>query len=214
MDSPRKIRAAAGPKRGRPTDREAPGKIARLMNVAIHEFEVNGFAGTSINQIARRSGVSRMTIYRRFGGKEQLFYEVALRSIEEIRADMRAIDTDGAPEDVLTRFAAQVIGTRTRTDSMQLLRIAIAAHFQFPDIPREVHRQSLETLAPLIDYLAGLAETGAIACEDPERAAQEFVINALGNLRFLLLGPEASNDPDEPRHIARKFLCGYGKGFG
>jgi AcrR family transcriptional regulator len=54
---------------GRPRDPEADEAILRA---ALELFAERGVDGTSIEQIAKRAGVARLTVYRRWSSKEEL----------------------------------------------------------------------------------------------------------------------------------------------
>lgn len=56
--------------RGRPRDEE---KNSAIIRAATELFLENGFAGTSMDEVARRAGVSKQTVYSHFSSKEQLF---------------------------------------------------------------------------------------------------------------------------------------------
>ncbi|MBP2475677.1 AcrR family transcriptional regulator [Crossiella equi] len=55
--------------RGRPRD---PGNDAAILQAALDIFIEGGVEGTSIEQVARRAGVARLTVYRRWATKEEL----------------------------------------------------------------------------------------------------------------------------------------------
>lgn len=55
--------------RGRPRD---PTRDTAILTAALDLFIEHGIAGMSIEQIARRAGVGKPTIYRRWSSKEQL----------------------------------------------------------------------------------------------------------------------------------------------
>lgn len=53
----------------------------RLLDAARTEFISHGFRRTSIGDIARRAGVSRPTLYRRIGDKDDIVRRVVLREV-------------------------------------------------------------------------------------------------------------------------------------
>ncbi len=62
-------------------------KRDRILNVAIKEFADNGFENTSIQQIAKKAGISVGSIYKYFENKETMFSMVVhegLSSLEEL----------------------------------------------------------------------------------------------------------------------------------
>lgn len=62
-------------------------KRERILRVAVEEFANNGFENTSIQQIAKKSGISVGSVYKYFENKETLFSMVVrggLSSLEEL----------------------------------------------------------------------------------------------------------------------------------
>ncbi|MEU4365226.1 TetR/AcrR family transcriptional regulator [Promicromonospora sp. NPDC023987] len=55
--------------RGRPRD---PRTDDAILRAALELFTEHGHAGTSIEQIARRAGVGKLTVYRRWASKDEL----------------------------------------------------------------------------------------------------------------------------------------------
>ena len=55
--------------RGRPRD---PRTDQAILTAALELFTEHGHAGTSIEQIARRAGVGKLTVYRRWASKDEL----------------------------------------------------------------------------------------------------------------------------------------------
>jgi AcrR family transcriptional regulator len=53
-------------------------------------FLKRGFEGTSMDAVALRAGVSKMTVYRHFGSKESLFAGVITDLCERIRRAKRS----------------------------------------------------------------------------------------------------------------------------
>lgn len=81
---------------GRPRD---PACDAAILRATLEAFELNGYAGVSIEGVAGRAGVGKATVYRRFATKADLVVE-AVRSglqIEDVLPD-----TGDARADMLT----------------------------------------------------------------------------------------------------------------
>lgn len=72
-------------------------KRDRILNVAIEEFANNGFENTSIQQIARKSGISVGSVYKYFENKERLFSFVVhsgMSSLEELLQSLMDSEED------------------------------------------------------------------------------------------------------------------------
>jgi AcrR family transcriptional regulator len=68
---------APAPARGRgrpPADAEPVASDEAILDAALEAFADDGFAGTSVRDLARRLGVSHNLVPQRFGSKERLWY--------------------------------------------------------------------------------------------------------------------------------------------
>lgn len=91
--------------------------IEKILDAAVEEFRRGGVRGTSLDAVAKRAGIGRVTIYRRFGDKNGLVRALTLREVGCIIAAVEAAAARGA--DVQDRFArgfvAMLHETRNRT---------------------------------------------------------------------------------------------------
>jgi AcrR family transcriptional regulator len=55
-----------------PADDPADPATCAILDAAVVEFEQHGFRRVALDDVARRAGVSRTTIYRRFAGRDEL----------------------------------------------------------------------------------------------------------------------------------------------
>jgi len=72
---------------------EADPVTTAILDAAVVEFERHGFRRVALDDVARRAGVSRMTIYRRFTGRDELVTAVIDREnaalFTEIAAELK-----------------------------------------------------------------------------------------------------------------------------
>ena len=84
--------------RGRPRD---AGADRAILEAALELFVERGVEGASIEQIAKRAGVGKLTVYRRWSSKEELLSQ----AIESARANV----PDVQPEDIDTVPLADLV---------------------------------------------------------------------------------------------------------
>lgn len=84
--------------RGRPRD---AGADRAILQAALELFVQRGAEGASIEQIAKRAGVGKLTIYRRWSSKEELLCQ----AIESARENV----PDAPPEDLSTVPLAELV---------------------------------------------------------------------------------------------------------
>lgn len=198
-------------RRGRPSREQAQEKNIHLLTLAQQSFLTHGFAATTIDQIAALSGISKSTIYARYGGKEGLFRAVTRLSCQAPEQALATVPTeDRAPRDVLADFITVLLAQARDPNGLALLRLTIFESQRFPDVAAAVFRESLETLAPLRNYLHELQHQGQLGDCDPEAAALDLVNLCTGGYRSLLLGHE--EEPREHAHarVLSLFLRGMG----
>ncbi|WP_055478738.1 TetR/AcrR family transcriptional regulator [Sphaerimonospora mesophila] len=137
-----------------PTDRKHGGRrradaernIEAIVAAALAEFCRN--PGVSMTDIARAAGVGRVTLYGHFPSREDLLDAVMARAIEDARATLGAVPTDGLPARdalaALIRSAWQVLDRHRRLH-------AAAVQIIGPDRLREHHEQPLLLVEDLLD---------------------------------------------------------------
>jgi AcrR family transcriptional regulator len=102
-------RLAAEPASGR--DDESPrGALAgsqreRLLDATEELIAEKGAAGTTIEAIVKRAGVSSVTFYEHFRGKEECFVAAFDRGVEGLRGEWRAALPEGGSEAERTEAA-------------------------------------------------------------------------------------------------------------
>ncbi|MGV0813553.1 TetR/AcrR family transcriptional regulator [Mycolicibacterium boenickei] len=100
------------PGRGRPRD---AGADRAILQAALEAFIERGVEGASIEQIAKRAGVGKPTIYRRWSTKEELI-AAAMETLiaEEVDwASPEAIDTESPYELVEAAIESAAVTTTT-----------------------------------------------------------------------------------------------------
>ena len=60
-----------------PADSPADAATQAILDAAVVEFEQHGFRRVALDDVARRAGVSRTTIYRRFASRDELNFITA-----------------------------------------------------------------------------------------------------------------------------------------
>src|SRR5579884_4518029 len=68
----------------------------RILDAALGQFEDFGLRRSTVEDIARRCGLSRITIYRRFPRKENLIEAVLLRELASFLGELASVGTAGA----------------------------------------------------------------------------------------------------------------------
>jgi AcrR family transcriptional regulator len=139
-----------------------------------------------MEQIARRAGVSRQTLYNRFPNKLEIGRALAARRSDAISAPLRA---GGDPETVLTAFAVGLLDKLLRVDAGASLRGVALMSPEMPDLADAIYQAGpAEGLRRLAAWLAEQDRLELLRIPEPEVAAEMFAGMVLGHghLRAIL----------------------------
>jgi AcrR family transcriptional regulator len=175
--------------RRRPTSAPAPGvRAARqaerrdaILAAALDEFAASGFAATRLDDVARRAGVAKGTIYLYFRDKESLFQELVRTMLSPM---VGAIETErladrpvrDVAEMIVELFAREIFGTRRK----DVLRLIITEGVRFPKLAEFYYREVIErVLVALRAILRRAVERGELPNDALLRFPQLLVAPAL-----------------------------------
>ncbi len=160
-----------------PRTREDGTKRRQILDGARAVFLADGFDAASMNEIARRAGVSKGTLYVYFESKEALFEELVRREKREQAEQTCVFDHDDADvEAVLRGVGERLLDRMLRPDSIAHFRIVAAVAPKFPSIGRAFYEAGPQYgKQRLAEYLERQRDAGVIAMDDPERAAMFFL---------------------------------------
>lgn len=143
LDAPPKERGhpvrASSRKSGRPALGEAELLTPHILGVASRLFVTHGYAGTTMDLLAKQAGVSKKTIYARFSDKNQLFDLVVRDHLT------RHLDTPGKAAlqghtlaERLYQFGCTFLAWSLQPEVLGLYRVAVAESPRFPQLARLV----------------------------------------------------------------------------
>lgn len=140
-----------------PRQRRKDARPGELMTAALEVFAERGFTATRLDEVARRAGVSKGTVYLYFESKEALFkaaVETAITPALEA-AEALAEDASKPSAEALRCFVFgwwQMVGA---TDLGALPKLLIAESGNFPELARWFHdnmiRRALRAAANIIE---------------------------------------------------------------
>jgi AcrR family transcriptional regulator len=177
--------ASAAPASAKPasnrTERAAERRAA-IIAAAMDEFIAQGFAATRLDDIAKRAGVAKGTIYLHFKDKESMFEELIRTAI--VPMINRLWGTPPQPgasvRDMVEGFAKTFIEEVATTRRGDLVRLIVAEGPRFPEVAdfyyREVVSRGLAGMRALIEL--GIAR-GEIQHKNLARFPQIMVAPAL-----------------------------------
>jgi len=140
--------------RGTPAARKKETRTERrdaILDAALAEFAAQGFAATRLDDIARRAGVAKGTLYLYFRDKESLFKELVRSRLSPLvgairTAAARDLSVRALVELILNVFLTEIYGT-SRKD---IIRLIISEGPRFPELAEFYHREVIARVLPLL----------------------------------------------------------------
>lgn len=157
----------------------------QIIQAAIVEFSVNGFAGARIDKIAARAGVNKRMIYHYYGNKADLFLAVMERTDDDIRtkeSQLRLRDID--PMSGIRRLIE--FSFRYYSENPHLIRLLNTENLYWA---RHVKRslRVREMRSPLVEMIGDVLERGrnrSVFRSDVDPIELYMSIAALGYFYF------------------------------
>lgn len=196
-------------------------KRRMILEAATEVFLAGGFLGTNMEEIATRSEVSKQTVYKHFGSKEELFVEIvtsmSTSAGDAVLGQLRPLGDEQDVAEFLEDYGQRQLTAVLTPRLMRLRRLVIGEVGRFPELARALHDSGpRRAIAALATTFRDFADRGLLVLDDPWAAASAFnwLIMAAPLNEAMLLGDEAIPSPEAlRRHAAegvRIFLAAYG----
>jgi AcrR family transcriptional regulator len=177
-----------------------------VLSAALDEFSAQGFAATRLDDVARRAGVAKGTIYLHFRDKEALFQEL-IRSVLgpfvgtlelALKADL---PVRVVAEQALELFVREVYGTRRK----DVIRLIVTEGQRFPQLAEFYYNEVLaRAIAAFRALMHGAVARGELKSDALARFPQLIAAPAI--VAILWNGLFDRFEPLEPRALLRAHL--------
>ena len=166
---------------GRPTLVELERRKAKVLEVAQACFIREGYAATSLVDIAKGAGVATRTLTQHFGDKEALFRAV-MESQSGLLPPGPEVRKKDALHDVVTRVAEYVSDVTFAPATIDMMRLAIAESKRFPDLISRLNEKGGEHFVVNVQRVFDeLVLRRAIRDDDTAGSARMFIDLILGD---------------------------------
>jgi TetR/AcrR family transcriptional repressor of mexJK operon len=198
---------------GRPKD---PAKGEDIVRAATALFMKDGYELTSMDAVARRAGVSKLTIYSHFANKDELFKEVIRQ-----RCDRRAMPecfmskVDTSAEQGLMEIASRFLPLIYSPDSVRLNRIMQGEAARHPKVIQIFYDAGPNRVrAAFSELLEAWVKQKKLVIPDICKATEQFFSLLKGEmlLRHILLRTPHPSAEDMNEHVKATvalFLAAY-----
>ncbi|MBO2463571.1 TetR/AcrR family transcriptional regulator [Actinomadura violacea] len=165
--------------RRREPGRRRSASDEKILAAAKELFLADRYDGVTLERIAERAGVSRQTVYNRFGSKETVFREMVRHHWSAFAGPDRSLvdcDAGASAEEVLRGFARSLQRFATETDQIRFARLVVAESGRQPWIADEFYRIGKgPVVTAFVGCLDGLVSSGRLRCPDTYLAARQFM---------------------------------------
>lgn len=155
-------------------ERRKEARPAELLAAALDLFVEKGFAGTRLEDVAARAGVSKGTLYLYFANKEDLFKEVVRQSIvarmTQTREELAAFE--GPSSALIAKLYESWWGNYGSTSATGISKLMMAESGNFPEIANFFLEEVIE---PWHAMLAATIERGIASGEFRQVDVATFV---------------------------------------
>ena len=173
-----------------------------ILAAALDEFSSRGFEAARLDDVARRAGVAKGTIYLYFRDKESLFQELVRAMLTPLVGTVEALGQSELPLEALADrivelFVREVYETRRK----DVVRLMITEGRRFPKLAEFYYR---EVLSRIIAAVRSLLQRAAARGEVPEGLA-EFpqIIAAPGMIAIIWSGLFERFEPLDVRKMMK-----------
>ena len=195
--------------------RRSEDRPREICAAALEVFAEKGFAAAKLDEIARRAGVSKGTLYLYFKDKEQLFRAVVRDSIApNVAAITSAISAMDAPfGDVVRMFLAGFAEREARLPLGAVAKMVIGESRNFPELARVWHDEvASKAIGALAAAIERAQRRGEVRNGDPRLFAFSLmgpmVLGALWRATLVPAGGEPLDLPALARQHADTVLEG------
>ncbi|PZA09174.1 TetR family transcriptional regulator [Rhodopseudomonas palustris] len=158
---------------------KAAERRTAIIEAALDEFTARGFAATRIDDIAKRAGVAKGTIYLHFTDKEAMFQELVRTALVPKLQSLTAEPAPGTSvRQMLEVFADTFLRDVAQTRRGDIVRLVMAEGTRFPSLAEFHYRNVVE---PGIAGIGRILEIGV--------ARGEISVAALARFPQLAIAP-------------------------
>jgi len=198
-------------------------KRATILSAGRDLFLSQGYQGTSVDQIAAVAEVSKQTVYKHFGDKQELLLAIVNEALDSTVTPFlgriaKLADTDDLEADLVT-LAGEYLRAVLAEPVVQLRRLVVGEANRVPALAQLYYEQApTRALAAFADCMGRLHDRGLLSAPEPAVAAEHFAFLVVGRCIDQALfcgGPQVLASMDVDGHVragVALFLAGYRPG--
>ena len=190
-------------------------KELEVLSVASDYFLSHGYQGTSINAMARDSGISKESIYRYFSSKKELFEAVIAKELTKYQEILNFVDIEVESmtiDEALEKMAETTLGAVSTDRTLGLRRLIFQETKKSPDIGQYYYEigpiRGYRNLEKIFEFHGETSKFG------PEKLARYFLAMLLHHRMLMrqcgVLKPFTKKETREiAREVTRDFRIAF-----
>ncbi len=199
--------------RGRPKD---PAKRTAILEAAKTLFLGQGFAGTSMDAVAKQAGVSKLTVYSHFSDKETLFSSaIEAECHNMLPVPIFELDPTLPIRATLTNIGLAFLELIHNPEVIELQRLMSSQATQDPAMSQLFFEAGPQrTISAMENLVRNANNTGALQADNPKQAAENFfsLLQGCEHMRVMIGCNEpmtASEAQPHAEQVVEMFLRAY-----
>jgi AcrR family transcriptional regulator len=182
--------------------RRKEARPEEIVEAALEVFAAKGFAAAKLEDIARRAGISKPTLYLYFETKDEIFRAVAKAAVASLleALESQAEGTDVPFAELAPRLLSRAAGMMASGRVPAIARMVIGESRNFPDLARIWHDDVVARVIAMVTGIIARAQVrGEMAPGDPRL----HVFSLMGPMVMAMLfrevfGGVGADPPDLP----------------
>ena len=147
-----------------------------ILQAGVEVFLEYGFVSASVDEIVRRAGGSKRTVYKYFGNKEELFAAIIASLAAQMLSPLgTAIDSDSNLQQTLEKLGKAYLDVLLREESLAIFRTVVSEGVRFPELAKTFFLNGPNAaVTRLSGYLEQEVKNGSLKLDDTHAAARQY----------------------------------------
>lgn len=135
--------------------RRPDARPEEIIEAAIDVFGQQGFARTKLDDVARKAGVSKGTLYLYFDSKDALFRAMMKQRLEaKIATAEELLRTwNGSSADLLRTYVTQHWSAMNQPESVRLIRLVMSELVSFPELAKWYYQEAIMRMRSVVERI-------------------------------------------------------------
>lgn len=158
-------------------------KRQQIIEASTRLFTEQGFAQTSMDQVAKAAGVSKQTVYSHFGSKDELFVDAVSRKCVSHNMAGLMHDKIDDPQQALSDMAFSFIDLLLTEEVVSTHRTCVGESEAYPHVSRLFYSAGPErTITEIAECMALFDQRGLLSISEPRFAAVQLLCMVKGEI--------------------------------